>query len=103
MYCALCRRAGVQGKEPRPASPTTDWQTRALHALNELAASGTAFTSEDLTDKIGFPAAHRQNANNKIGTLIQANAHRLGLRRLRMEKARNPRSNGRLITVWIHR
>ena len=89
----------MQGKAPSPANQP--WEQRAITTLRELAQSRMAFTSEDITDKIGYPNSNTQNANNKIGLFIQRHAQKYGLVRLRMERARHPQSNGRLITVWI--
>ena len=99
VYCAFCRRAGTEGKPSGPDGPT--WERRAYHALIELAAEGHAFTSEDLTARAGFPNQHLQNANNRVGLLIQRHAARLNLRRVRFERAKDPRSNGRQISVWM--
>ena len=80
-----------------------NWHAQAVNALAELAASGLPFTSEDLTARVGFPAEHAANRNNRVGLLIQTHARRLGLRRIAMVKARNPQSNGRLIQQWVGR
>ena len=104
-YCALCRGAGTRG-EARTSSPAPvagmDWQTAAKNAIWELAGSGKPFTSEDVTDLVGLPdATHKPNgANNSVGLLLQSVSKRFGLRRVDMTKARNPQSNGRLLTVW---
>lgn len=105
-YCALCRRSGIPG-EGETWSPTPlnhqDWESRAKHAIWELASSGKRFTSEDITDRVGFPDAlgHRVNGpNNHIGLLLNKVARRYNLRRVDMIKARNPQSHGRLLTVW---
>lgn len=86
-----------------PHRPAGDWNTAATHALWELAHSGRGFTSEDLTDMVGFPGTNTANGNNKVGSFIQRNARRMGLRRTDQVKARNPQAHGRWITVWIGR
>lgn len=79
-----------------------DWHTRAKNAIWELAGQGRPFTSEDITDLVGLPdPTNRPNgANNSVGLLLNQVAKRYGLRRVNMTKARNPQSNGRLLTVW---
>lgn len=110
-YCALCRAAGIRG-EAETSSPTPhlshdlDWESRAKHAIWELATSGQPFTSEDITDLVGFPdpLGHRANGpNNRIGLLLNRVAKSYGLRRVDMKPAKNQRANGRLLTVWTGR
>lgn len=97
--CAICRRNGL-AQLPTTTTAVMDWDTAARHAIIELAGSGRMFTSEDVTDICGLPNASTANANNRVGALVQAQARRLGLRRVGWEKARNPQANGRLLAVW---
>lgn len=82
-----------------------DWESRAKHAIWDLAASGKPFTSEDVTDMAGLPdpSSRPNGANNSVGALINRVAKTYGLRRVDMAKARNPQAHGRLLTVWIGR
>ena len=98
--CAMCRR---QSSSTINRVMVTDWHTAAHHALVELAGSGRPFTSEDLTDLVGLPGAVRANGNNAVGAFIQANAQRLGLRRVDLARARNKQAHGRLLAVWVGR
>lgn len=99
--CAFCRRAGQVATMERNLG--TDWHTNATNALVELAGSGRPFTSEDLTDIVGLPGAIRANGNNAVGAFIQTAAKRLGLRRIGLERARNPQAHGRSLAVWVGR
>lgn len=106
-YCALCRATNTGGEAGTgglaPLTADLDWQTRAKHAIWQLASSGQPFTSEDVTDIAGFPdpLGHRANGpNNNIGMLINRYAKPYGLRRIDMKPAKNPQAHGRLITVW---
>lgn len=105
-YCALCRRPGRSGEGEAwtPTPPANlEWEQRAKHAIWDLACTGKPFTSEDVTDRAGFPDpfGHRANGpNNQVGILILKVAKTYSLRRVNMTKARNPQSHGRLLTVW---
>lgn len=105
-YCALCRAASTGGEAgtsgPAPQSDL-NWETRAKHAIWQLASSGQPFTSEDVTAIAGFPdpLGHRANGpNNHVGILINRYAKPYGLRRIDMKPAKNPQAHGRLLTVW---
>lgn len=97
--CPWCKHTPM-AKRPTTTTVVADWEVEARRVLFELARSGEPFTSEDITDKIGFPGVQRANGNNKVGLFIQKHAARYGIRRWDQRPARNPQSHGRLLTVW---
>ena len=105
-YCALCRHAGI-GVELLEGAPgellgAADWERKAKKVIWAKARSGDRFTSEDITEVIGFPdTTHRPNGrNNRIGALISSVARDYRITIVDEAKARNPQSNGRTIKVW---
>lgn len=101
--CPWCKHHTSTTATVATVETPLDWNTAAMHTLWELAHSGQPFTSEDITDRVGFPGVTRANGNNGVGLFIQRNAKRLRLRRYDQRPARNPQSHGRLVTVWIGR
>ena len=99
--CAICRRNSATPTFARAVYGT--WADSAKHALTELVGAGRPFTSEDLTDLAGLPGESRANGNNAVGAFIQSHASLFGLRRVGMERARNPQAHGRLLQVWVGR
>lgn len=77
-----------------------EW-TEAFNAqLAVLAASGQAFTSEDVTEVVGFYREPGTNQNNAVGALMSAAAHSGLTRRVGERPSRLTRQHGALIAVW---
>lgn len=98
--CAFCKTL-IQ--RPQPAMlGAADWERQAKKLIWAKARSGVEFTSEDITDVIGFPdTTHRPNGrNNRVGSLISSVARDYRITIVNERKARNPQSNGRTIKVW---
>lgn len=72
---------------------------RAVAAL--LAARGVKFTSEDVTDKVGFYREPGTNRNNAVGALMAAMAKAGLIRRVGETYSRNERQHGARIAVWV--
>ena len=98
--CAFCKHTVEQPL--RPTLGAADWERQAKRLIWTKARSGDRFTSEDITDVIGFPdTTHRPNGrNNRIGALISSVARDYRITIVDEAKARNPQSNGRTIKVW---
>lgn len=98
--CAFCKHT-VQPQTTMTLG-IADWEREAKKLVWKFAREGFAFTSEDVTDQIGFPDVthHPNGRNNRIGALIQSLAKSYRLRRVDLVKARNKQSNGRALTVW---
>lgn len=102
--CAFCKRTHP-APEPRQALGMADWEREAKRLIWTLARNGERFTTEDITDKIGFPdVTHRPNGrNNRVGALISSVARDYRIVTIDETKARNPQSNGRTLKVWTGR
>jgi len=105
-YCALCRAIGLEPLElpVNPGAPlgAAEWERRAKSLIWKMARAGNRFSSEDITDQIGFPdTTHRPNGrNNRIGALISSVARDYRIVIVDEGKARNPQSNGRTLKIW---
>jgi hypothetical protein len=100
--CAFCKREiPTEARQIRTLG-AADWEREAKRLIWTLARNGDRFTTEDITDKIGFPdQTHRPNGrNNRVGALISSVARDYRLAQVDERKARNPQSNGRTIKVW---
>lgn len=99
--CAFCKHT-IERPAHGQALGAADWEREAKKLIWALARAGTEFTSEDLTNQIGFPdTTHRPNGrNNRVGALISSVARDYRIRIVNETKARNPQSNGRTIKVW---
>lgn len=108
-YCALCRRIGLGIVETPVAEGevlgAAEWERRAKRIIWTMARNGNRFTTEDVTDQIGFPdQTHRPNGrNNRVGALISSIARDYRIVIVDETKARNPQSNGRTLKVWMGR
>ena len=98
--CAFCKHR-IEQPVAR-ALGAADWERQAKKIIWGLARAGTQFTTEDITDQIGFPdQTHRPNGrNNRVGSLISSVARDYRITIVNERKARNPQSNGRTIKVW---
>jgi hypothetical protein len=92
-YCAFCKIRTPGG---------TPWETQAAHLIAEWAKERRVFTTEDLTDALGFPdgSHHPNGANNRIGRLMGRLAPLYRLRAVSRTPSRNPQSHGRTIAQW---
>jgi len=92
-YCAFC-------KNPQPVAGA--WEQQAKHLVAQWAQERRTFTTEDLTDALGFPdgAHHPNGANNRIGRLMGQLVPKYGLRIVARTPSRNPQSHGRTIPQW---
>ena len=97
--CAFCKHTI---ERPSLVLGAADWEREAKRLIWKLAREGTCFTSEDITNQIGFPdITHKPNGrNNRVGALISSVARDYRIRIVDEAKARNPQSNGRTIKVW---
>ena len=97
--CAFCKHTI---ERPSLTLGAADWEREAKKLIWSLARAGTQFTSEDITNQIGFPdVTHKPNGrNNRVGALISSVARDYRIRIVDETKARNPQSNGRTIKVW---
>lgn len=83
-------------------SPLT-WQARARAALEDLAASGRPFTSDDLIDVVGWPdGEHTPNgANSAVGSAFRsAKAAGLIVTEGRVRQSRQPHRKGGAVRIW---
>lgn len=101
--CAFCKRHIPETATITKTLGPAEWERQAKRLIWDMARSGNRFTTEDITDRIGFPdTTHRPNGrNNRIGTLISSMAKNYRLTIVDEAKARNAQSNGRTIKVWI--
>lgn len=100
--CAFCKHTVITHTHPTVLG-AADWERAAKRIVWQKARSGARFTTEDITDEIGFPdSTHRPNGrNNRVGALISSVARDYRIAIVDEQKARNPQSNGRTIKVWI--
>lgn len=61
---------------------------------------GETFTSEDLTNAIGFPDKANPNSNNAVGAKIRAWSHRNQLDRRGYMRTIRSTSHARMIVLW---
>lgn len=79
------------------------WRQKALGALETLAASGMAFTSDNLIALVGLPDEdHEPNArNNAVGSVFrEAAAAGLIVSDGRLVQSRQPHRKGGAVRVW---
>ena len=77
-----------------------EWEAafRAMGAL--LAARGQTFTSEDITERVGFYREPGTNRNNAVGALMSGMAKEGLIRRVGRAASKLPRQHGAEISVW---
>ena len=100
--CAFCKHTV---ERPSLTLGAADWERAAKRVIWTMARAGNRFTTEDVTDQIGFPdQTHRPNGrNNRVGALISSIARDYRIVIVDEAKARNPQSNGRTLKVWMGR
>ena len=101
-----CRRWQCRKCNPVRGVPTSavdfaaDWRYKAdrwLCSLNQ----GERFSSEDVTDAVGFPGGEQgMNRNNAVGAWIHVLARKNLISRVESVASRNPASNGATIWLW---
>lgn len=98
-HCPFCRRQQTPTGQP-PAKP---YAVEFAEHVAKQAKAGNKFTSETITNVIGYPNDHEPNGNNVIGRLMQKakTKHRLDV--VDYVRAGNPRSKGRTIPVYQKR
>jgi hypothetical protein len=64
---------------------------------------GETFTSEDLTNAIGFPDASNPNANNAVGAKMRAWSHGRQMERKGYMRTIRSISHARMIVLWEKR
>ena len=111
----LCRHCG--GAMPKPSGETLketgqafavagayasheEWVSAFNKRLDELAASGMLFTSEDVTATVGFYREPGMNRNNAVGALMTAAARHGTIERVGWVASRLPRQHGAAIAQW---
>ncbi len=98
----FCRRCNPDFVEPMAASLALadDWVDKANAWFSGLPASDV-FTSEDVTDAVGFPAGEAgANRNNAVGAWIQRLSRQKRIVRVDSVASRNPQANGAVINIW---
>ena len=75
------------------------WSLKADEWFGMLEA-GTRFTSEDLTDAVGFPDSFYPNSNNAIGAKIRAWSFNQQAERIGFMKSTRTVSHARMIAWW---
>lgn len=76
-----------------------DWRTQADETIMQLARSGNAFTSEDVTARIGLPSVGT-NKNNAVGAVIAVWARRGLIHDVGWTRTSNPQGHSRKLTIW---
>lgn len=80
------------------------WSSRAWAAIEDLAATGRAFSSDDLVDLVGLPDPdHEPNARNGAVGAIFRQASTAGLIRPtgRVVTSRQPHRRGGTQRTWV--
>lgn len=81
---------------------TEEWKAAALEELRRLAASGTRFTSEDITAVVGLPSGEiAQHKNNAVGTLMGGARKRGEIIEVDWTRSTRPSSNGARLSVYV--
>lgn len=76
------------------------WVEAFNGVLGLLAAQGEPFTSEDVTDRVGFYRSVGTNQNNAVGALMAAAAKRGDIHRVGFAPSRATRQHGATLAVW---
>ena len=88
-------------EQARQAFDVQAWKARFIATVEEIAASGGLFTSEDVLDRVGLPREVKTNANNAVGAMMNALAKRGVIRKTSERRtARRSSSHGRELAVW---
>jgi len=77
----------------------SEWSLRADMWLDNLII-GDTFTSEDLTNEIGFPNPLTMNDNNAVGAKIRTWSLRAKTKRRGYAKTTRSKSHSRMIVIW---
>jgi hypothetical protein len=82
------------------AVPT--WLDMAHAAVRHLAATGSHFTSEDVTALVGLPRGTvGQHRNNAVGAVMSAEARAGTIQRQGYQRSRRPVSHAAVLSVWV--
>ena len=89
-------------EQARQAYDVQTWKARFAETVEEIAARGLPFTSEDVLARIGLPREAKMNANNAVGAMMNAMAKK-GVIQKTTERRQAMRysSHGRELAVWI--
>lgn len=97
-HCPLCRREdgqqlALQNKD--------EWRLKAQEAIRQLAYTGRPFTSEDVTNIVGYPSGSNDtNRNNAVGAVLARMAKTHLIRHVGWTQAKNVQSHGRTLKQW---
>ncbi len=97
--CNICHPRKV---DPAKAALkfATDWRVKANAWFDEL-PRGRLFTSEDVTDAIGYPGGDQgMNRNNAVGGWVQSLSRKGVIANVGTQASLHDRSNGARIVVW---
>ena len=98
-YCALCRRAGVEGKQrgtDQAAKGQPDYHERAVAQIRTFARSGEPFTADDLIEAIGLP----EGSGKVIGAAFLSVSRTGLIWRCGERPSARPSSHRRMLPVW---
>lgn len=99
-YCKRCNPATVDQVIDGSLDFAADWKIKADAWFDSL-SPGARFTSEDLTEEVGFPSGvHAMNRNNAVGAWVRRMVKEHRIARVDFVSSRNVISHGRTILVW---
>jgi hypothetical protein len=83
------------------ATAVPAWSILARLAIDQLAATGADFTSEDVVALVGLPRGKPgTNRNNAVGAAFSGAARRGVIREVGRTNASRPALHARRLTVW---
>ena len=81
----------------------SDWRYKADGWFNNL-PSGSQFTSESVTERVGFPAGQQaSNRNNAVGAWMMSKASKGLIHKVEAVASQNNKSHGATIWIWRKR
>lgn len=98
-YCALCRRAGIEGKHQgtqKAEHAQPDYHARAVAQIKTFARTGEPFTADDITDVIGLP----EGSGKVIGAAFLSVSRTGFIWKVGERPTSRPTSHRRMLPVW---